>query len=103
MLGLLSQFFDNFNEYVGVEGGVVSLGFPERSPLPVGHLLNLADAFVEDFQGDLGQSSLLLDQVDLAVEGLRVDEVLDVLDELEVRVLDRELVDVRVEAKAYYD
>jgi len=78
----------------------VSLGFAQGSSLPIRHLLNLAYAFTENRLCNFCKPSLLLDQVNFTEVGLRINEVGNVLDELQMRMLAGELFDVRVEAKA---
>jgi len=72
----------------------VLLAESERSSFPVADLLDFTDALTEEFQGYFGQSSLLLHETDLAVVGLGIDESLHVSDELEMRVLSRELLHI---------
>ena len=76
------------------------LGLAKWSSLPIAHLLHLANRLVENALGHFGETSLLLHQVYAPIVGLSINEILNILDEVHVGKLVRELVDVRAETKA---
>lgn len=54
LVTFLLQFLNRADQYVGVERRIVALGIAKGSPLPVGHLLHLADGQPENHLADLG-------------------------------------------------
>ena len=101
LLGFFYQEFDNINHNVGIKSSIVLLRFSQGTPLPVGHLLDFTDALVEDLLSHLGKSSLLLNQEDFTVEGLSVNKILHVLDEIHVGQFAREEICVRAEIEIH--
>lgn len=77
------------------------LRLPKWPPLPIGHLLSLANCFTHDFLGDFRQTSLWPSQEHSRKIGLSINELLDEPVKLHFRELPRKHVNVMVERETY--
>lgn len=103
LLRLLHKLLENTNKNVSIECSVMLLGEAQGSTLPVADLFHLTNLLAQHAQGDLGQTRLLLHETNLSEVGLRIDESLNILHELEVRVLPRKLLDIGRETETNDD
>lgn len=102
-------FFDervnNIDEHPSVEGGVMLLAVPQRSHLPITHLLVLAKLLFEQSDADHGEgaAALLLEVwIHSLVKILSIHEVWYVVEELHLSAVFFEHAQVSLETKPNY-
>lgn len=96
----LYELFDDSNQNVGIESAIVLLRQPERSSLPVRHLFNLADRFLEYSLSYFSQTCLLLHEINFSEVCLGVDEIFNILDKVHLWMLVSKLFDVWAKAES---
>lgn len=90
----LHELFDDSDQNIGIESGIVLLRQPEWSSLPIRHLLDLADRFLEYSLSYFRETRLLLHKINFSEVCLRVDEIFNILDKMHLRMLVSKLLDV---------